>query len=213
MWSWENLFPKVLHTESQTQGGTSMLGSRGGLDLTSSLEAKFGTRFSQVHQIRGKIWEVLLPQDAKFGKESQFWGHLGLYLKFKGQNLGYLSPIFLEAKLGLLPEFQRQNLGSSLPDLLIWKYPPGEPNKINWSATENMFSQSIDLYAERWAKREQVNLKYLSEFKDRVKEFVVGRISGLKGKLRSPKCKILNQSDVKDTPEKLHADFLVPPIK
>ena len=27
-------------------------------------------------------------------------GALGLYLKFKGQNLGYLSPIFLEAKFG-----------------------------------------------------------------------------------------------------------------
>ena len=62
--------------------------SGGGLDLVSSLEAKFGARFSQVHQIRGKIWGVLLLQDAKIGKESQFWGHLGLYLKFKGQNLG-----------------------------------------------------------------------------------------------------------------------------
>ena len=70
------------------------------MDLASSLEAKFGARFNQVHQIRGKIWGVLLLQDAKLGKESQFWGHLGLYLKFKGQNLGYLSPILLEAKLG-----------------------------------------------------------------------------------------------------------------
>ena len=44
----------------------------GGLDLTSSLEAKFGSRSSQVHQIRGKSWEVLLPQDAKVRKGSQF---------------------------------------------------------------------------------------------------------------------------------------------
>ena len=34
-----------------------------------------------------------------------------------------------------------------------------EPNKINWSATEKILSESIHLYAERWAKREQVNLK------------------------------------------------------
>ena len=82
-------------------GGTSISVGRGGdLDLASSLEAKFGARFSQVHQIRGKIWGALSLQDAKIGKESQFWGHLGLYLKFKGQNLGYLSPIFLEAKFG-----------------------------------------------------------------------------------------------------------------
>ena len=75
----------------------------GGLDLASSLEEKFGVRFSQVHQIRGKIWGVLSLQNTKSGKESQFWGHLGLYLKFKGQNLGYLSPIFLEAKFGAKP--------------------------------------------------------------------------------------------------------------
>ena len=85
------------------------------MDLTSSLEAKFGARFSQVHQVRGEIWEVLLPQDAEVGKESQFGGHLGLHLKFKGQILGYLSPIFLEAKFALLHEFQRQILGPSPP--------------------------------------------------------------------------------------------------
>ena len=76
------------------------LGGGGGLDLVSRSEAKFGARFSQLHQIRGKIWEVLLIQHAKIGKESQFWGHLGLYMKFKRQNLGYLSPIFLETKFG-----------------------------------------------------------------------------------------------------------------
>ena len=72
-------------------------GGGGGLDLTSSLEAIFGARSGQVHEMRGKIWEVLSPQDAKVGKKSQFWGS---YLKFKGQNLGYLSLIFLEAKFG-----------------------------------------------------------------------------------------------------------------
>ena len=35
------------------------------------------------------------------------------------------------------------------------------PNRINWKATENMIFETIDLYAERWAKREQDNLKYL----------------------------------------------------
>ena len=31
-----------------------------------------------------------------------------------------------------------------------------EPNKINWQSTETMISNSIDLYAEQWSKREQV---------------------------------------------------------
>ena len=51
-------------------------GGGGGLDLTSSLEEKFGARSGQVHEIRGKTWKVLSPQDAKVGKKSQFWGHI-----------------------------------------------------------------------------------------------------------------------------------------
>ena len=36
------------------------------------------------------------------------------------------------------------------------------PNKINWKSTETMVSDSIDLHAEQWSKREQVDLKYIS---------------------------------------------------
>ena len=54
------------------QGGTSISGGSGGLDLTSSLEAKFGARSGQVHELRGKPWEVLLPQHAKVGKNPNF---------------------------------------------------------------------------------------------------------------------------------------------
>ena len=89
------------------------------MDLTSSLEAKFGARFSQVKQIRGKISEVLLPQVVKVGKESQFWLHLGLYLKFKGQNLGYLSPIFFEGKFWAPTGISEANFVAKPPDLLI----------------------------------------------------------------------------------------------
>ena len=102
-------------------GGTSILGGwgggGGGLDLTSSLEAKFGARSGQVHQIRGKTWEALLPQDAKVGKKNPI---LGSYLKFRGQNLGYLSLIFFEAKFGAPTRISEANF-----DRLIWKYPLG----------------------------------------------------------------------------------------
>ena len=73
-----------------------------------------------------------------------------------------------------------------------------EPNKINWKSTETLVSDSTDLYAEQWSKREQVDLKYLSEWKDQIKELVVERISSLKEKIRSPKQKILNDPDVKE---------------
>ena len=55
-----------------------------------------------------------------------------------------------------------------------------EPNKINWKSTKTVILDSVDLCAEQWSKREQVNLKYLSEWKDQIKELVVERIPSLK---------------------------------
>ena len=86
-----------------------------------------------------------------------------------------------------------------------------EPNRVNWKATETMFLESIDLYAKNWSKREQVELKYLSEWKDQLKELVTDRISNLKGHFKSPKCKVLDQPDVKDTLHKLHANYVLVP--
>ena len=86
-----------------------------------------------------------------------------------------------------------------------------EPNRVNWKATETMFLESIDLYAKNWSKREQVELKYLSEWKDQLKELVADRISNLKGHFKYPKCKVLDQPDVKDTLHKLHANYVLVP--
>ena len=86
-----------------------------------------------------------------------------------------------------------------------------EPNRVNWKAIETMFLESIDLYAKYWSKREQVKLKYLSEWKDQLKELVADRISNLKGHFKSPKCKVLDQPDVKDTLHKLHANYILVP--
>ena len=85
-----------------------------------------------------------------------------------------------------------------------------EPNKINWQSPETMVSDSIDLYMVQWSKWEQIDLKYLSEWKDQIKELVVERISSLKTKIQSPKQKILNDPDVKDTLRRL-LDFVVVP--
>ena len=76
-----------------------------------------------------------------------------------------------------------------------------------------MVSNSIDLYlyAEQWSKQEQVDFKYLSEWKDQIKKLVVVCISSLKEKIRSPKQKILNDRDVKDTLRRLEDDFVLVP--
>ena len=74
-----------------------------------------------------------------------------------------------------------------------------------------MVSDSIDLYAEQWSKREQVDLKYLCEWKYQIKDLVVERISSLKEKIGSPKQEIRNDPDVKDTMRRLHDDFVLVP--
>ena len=51
--------------------------------------------------------------------------NLGSYLKFTGQDLGYLSFIFLEAKFGAPTRISEAKFGAKPPSLLIWKYPPG----------------------------------------------------------------------------------------
>ena len=55
------------------------------------------------------------------------------------------------------------------------------------------------------------NLKYLSEWKDQIKELVVERIESLKEKFRSSKQEILNDPYVKDTLRRLHDDFVLVP--
>ena len=74
-----------------------------------------------------------------------------------------------------------------------------------------MFLESIDLYAKNWSKREQVEFKYLSEWKDHLKELIADRISNLKGHFKSPKCRVIDQPDGKDTPHKLHGNHVLVP--
>ena len=65
-----------------------------------------------------------------------------------------------------------------------------EPSRVNWKATEIMFLESIDLYAKNWSKREQVELKYLSDLN-----------------LLNAKSLI----NLKDTLHKLHANYVLVP--
>ena len=91
-------------------------------------------------KFRGKIWGKVRPSSqnkrknlgSSVTKRHKSWEKvpiLGSYLKFRGQNLGYLSFIFLEAKFGAPTRISEAKFGAKPPDLLVWKYPPGElPN-------------------------------------------------------------------------------------
>ena len=54
-----------------------------------------------------------------------------------------------------------------------------------------------------------MDLKYLPEWKDPLKELVADRVSNLKGHFKSPKCKVLDQPDVKDTLSTLYANYVL----
>ena len=81
----------------------------------------------------------------------------------------------------------------------------------NWKSTKTIVSYSTDLYAEQWSERKQIDLKYLSEWKDQIEVLVVECISSLKEKIRSTKQKIPNDPDVKDNLRRLHDDFVLVP--
>ena len=86
-----------------------------------------------------------------------------------------------------------------------------EPNRATGKQWKQCFGNPLISMQKNWSKREQVELKYLSEWKDQLKELVADRISNLKGHFKSPKCKVLAQSDVKDTLHKLHANYVLVP--
>ena len=92
------------------RGGTSILRGRGDMDLTSSLEEKFGARSGKAHQ-EEKLGKFCYHKMQKLGKIPI----LGSDLKFRGQNLRYLSPIFLEAKFGAPTRISDANFGAKPP--------------------------------------------------------------------------------------------------
>ena len=101
------------------------------------IRRSWGGRLGPHIKFGGKIWGKVRPSSqnrrknlgSSVTKRRKSWGKvpiLGSYLKFRGQNLGYLSFIFLEAKFGAPTRISEAKFGAKPPDLLIWKYPPGQ---------------------------------------------------------------------------------------
>ena len=61
------------------------------------------------------------------------------------------------------------------------------------------------------SKENKVELRCLSKWEDQLKELVADHISDLKGHFKSPKYKVLDQPDDKDTLHKLHAHYALVP--
>ena len=112
------------------------------MDLTSNLEAKFGARSGQVHQIRRKIWEVLLPQDTKVGKGPNF----GVISEIQRAKFGVFVIYIFGGKIWGSKKNFRGKIWGQAPYLLICKYPPGLTSSM--TLTYNLQHTVIDLISK-----------------------------------------------------------------
>ena len=85
-------------------------------------------------KIWGKVWPSSQNKRKNLGssvtKRRKSWETvpiLGSYLKFRGQNLGYLSFMFLEAKFGAPTRISEAKFGAKPPRPPDMKVPPWAP--------------------------------------------------------------------------------------
>ena len=96
----------------------------GGLDLASSLEAKFGERFSQVDQIIGKILGSSVTTRRKNWERMTILGAFGVISEIQRAKFGVSVTYTFGGKTwGSDMDFRGKIWGQAPPDLLIWKYP------------------------------------------------------------------------------------------
>ena len=94
------------------RGGTYILGGRG-----LGPHIKFGgklwgkARSGQVHKKGKRTWEVLLPQDAKVGKNPNF----GVISEIQRAKFGVFVTFILEAKFGTPTRISEANFGAKPP--------------------------------------------------------------------------------------------------
>ena len=100
------------------------------MDLTSGLEAKFGVKVRPSSQNKRKNLGSSVTKRCKSWEKVPI---LGSYLKFRGQNLGYLSFIFLEAKFGAPTRISEAKFGAKP------SRPPNSPRGIYFRCEDVTF--------------------------------------------------------------------------
>ena len=103
-------------------GDTSVLGRGGGLEISSSLEAKFGarSRSSQVHQIRGKLGKFCYHKMQKLGKDPNF----GVISEIQRAKFRVFVTYMFGGKIWGSSKNFRGRFGAKPPDLLIYGSAP-----------------------------------------------------------------------------------------
>ena len=86
-----------------------------------------------------------------------------------------------------------------------------EPQHINWNHNFKIIMESVEEYARKWAKREDVELDTLSEWVKSVRHLVRGRIGHLKFHINRRPTSVFKDPDAVKCLTKLHNKYVVVP--
>jgi hypothetical protein len=70
---------------------------------------------------------------------------------------------------------------------------------------------SVENYAQRWAKREKEELDTLSEWVESIKGMLKSRIRNIKSKVRTIYPSVFSKPEVRNELERLHEEFVLVP--
>ena len=86
-----------------------------------------------------------------------------------------------------------------------------EPQSFNWRQNFNIIMDSVEDYARRWAKHEEVDLDTLSEWIKGVRSMLKSRIRKLKGTMRTNFPSVFSNPEVTSELQRLHDQFVLVP--
>ena len=115
----------ITSAEESAPGGYFQIRS-GGVDLTSSSEAKFGARSGQVHQIRGKLRKFCHHKTEKLGKSPNF----GVISKIQRAKFGVFVTYIFGGKIWGSNKNFNGKLWGQAPRPPNMEVPPRESNAI-----------------------------------------------------------------------------------
>ena len=87
-----------------------------------------------------------------------------------------------------------------------------QPQPFNWNHNFKLLMDSVEDYARRWTKREEVEVDTLSEWLKAVRTLIKSRVKNLKGSLNTKPKSVLDDPDVKLNLSELHDKYVIVPV-
>ena len=118
---------------------------------------------------------------------------------YKHDNIGHV----ITGNLDIVDNLELKNLLKKGPKFRI-------QNNINWKKNHKLISEAIEQYIRKWAKREDVEVSCLKEYKEAVMKLVNQKITSLK-KIKTHHPNVLDKPRVRDELNRLKQSFVLAP--